>query len=129
MAEENGERPSCRVCGKTPAPSGRAPNKYCKVQACQDVGIAAGHIALPGQKRPAELGRQSPAVGGGSDEMGAAVPPRGELEKIDKIYGCRCSPLPSRPSPAWTPYSHPPVAFARALCPLCALRARTGIAI
>ena len=97
----------CTNCGKVPAPSGTGV-KYCKVKACQEVGIAAGHIKVPQQKRGAAGGHSTPVMDGGGDDMVAAVPPRGDLNKIDKIYGCR-QPRPralsSLPACALYPFS------------------------
>ena len=78
----------CSKCGESPAPSGTAPNKYCKVTACQEEGMQKGHIKRPrGHGRNdvdgVELGAMS------SPLLAQRLPQGGTITKLEKIYGSR----------------------------------------
>ena len=77
---------ACSKCGSRPAPSGDAPNKYCKVRACQDEGMAKGHIKRPRPQQAVdgiELGAMS------SPLLAQRLPQGGTITVLEKIYGSR----------------------------------------
>ena len=80
----------CVSCGKSNAPSGEAPNKYCKSRQCQDIGILAGHIRDPhaADKRQRI---NSPAGSAASSEEARSTwsTAVGRLTEIYSISGCR----------------------------------------
>ena len=108
---------SCKCCGRSPAPSGVAPNKYCKLGPCQEAGLAAGHIKAPGEKRQRAASPASSAV------PDVALLAAGSLRKIENICGCRRAhhllpPPAPRPRPSCSDSSPSPslAALARRTC-------------
>jgi len=78
----------CNNCGKEGAPSGTAPNKYCKAVGCQDVGKAAGHIKEPSKRARSD----SPASSCSTIDLDDHCK-SGTITKIERIYGVRwCDP-------------------------------------
>ena len=76
--------PGCVKCGASPAPSGKAPNKYCKDGACQDEGMAKGHIKRPRPQQAVdsiELGAMS------SPLLAQRLPQGGMITELENIYG------------------------------------------
>ena len=99
---------TCTNCGRSPAPSGKHGFKYCKVRACQDVGIAAGHITNPAANKHPRVG--SPARSDAVTQVWS--PAVGQLTSIEKVLGCRCVLRSnSRPSPV-----NPPCLTAAIVC-------------